>query len=142
VRDRVEQWSPKLTSWQNSTFGERIRPGVRACLVLAIALPPLFVATLYAFYFRAWLVLGHAPWPYHPDPKSFPFQGHRWLVLITAIQMLISPLALLAVVLFRPLTRREHVVVQRVGVAFATLYVLTIAFVRADPFRVLEWFLD
>jgi hypothetical protein len=65
-----------------------------------------------------------------------------WLVSITAIQMLTSPLALLAVVLFRPLTRREHVVVQRAGVAFATLYVLTIAFVRADPFRVLSWFLD
>jgi hypothetical protein len=63
-------------------------------------------------------------------------------VLLTAIQMLLSPLSLLGVVLFRPLTRHEHVVVQRVGVAFATVYVLTIAFVRADPFRVLEWFLD
>lgn len=112
------------------------------CLGFALALPLIFLLALYGYYVRARLVLGVWPYPYHPDPKSLGFVVHHVLVPLSAVQMLISPLALLGVIAFRPLTAHERSIVQRVGVAFATLYVLTIALVRADPGRVLEWFLD
>lgn len=118
------------------------RRGVIACLATALALPPLFLATLYGFAARARLALGRWPAPHHPDPKDLGFDLHHGAVLVALLAMLASPLALLTVAALRPLRPCEARYVQRAGTAFATLFVLAIAFTRADPWRVLAWLMD
>ena len=128
-----------LANSLDSTTEQPVRRGVRVCL----ALPPLFLVSLYGLYLRARLALGVWPRPYHPDPKDLAFYGeHAFLVHGSAIAMLLSPLAFLVVQSFRPFAPRERRVVRRTGAAFAVLYVLTIVFARADPWHVLTWFLD
>jgi hypothetical protein len=118
----------------------QLRKPVTVCLAAALALPLTFPIALYSFALRARLALGYWPSPYHPDPKDLGFDIHYLVVIGSIMVMLLSPLVLLAVVAFRPLSFRERSYVQRVGMPFATLYVLMIVFARSST--MLSWFFD
>jgi hypothetical protein len=118
----------------------QLRKPVTVCLAAALTLPLTFPIALYSFALRARLALGYWPSPYRPDPKDLGFDIHSYVVIASILLMLLSPLALLAVVAFRPLSARERRYVQRIGVPFATLYVLTIVFARSST--TLTWFVD
>jgi hypothetical protein len=106
---------------------------------------PLFVLTvLYGQWLLSWSVLGHRPRPSIDDPKYI--DGASWMHDITAIAILgFCPVGLCAAVLntihFLRHQNPGFVLSVRLSLIL-TLWLGTILLLRADPGRVVDWWLD
>jgi hypothetical protein len=110
-------------------------------LLLAGAVYPLLWLNAFAlFVIRARLILGRWPSPYNPDPKDLGLSIHYgcllWgLVAIVAVGLLTFVGALVA-------RRFSKKVPWLLVILAAATPVLTILFIRWDPGRFMEWFMD
>ena len=107
--------------------------------------PVVLVASFYATWVVAWGMLGHMPRPSLDDPKYIS----GWLVVpynITMLLLIAFPAALAGGVFwtlwsvvqrkFRSLTTASALTL------LVALWIAAITFLRVDPWRVGDWFMD
>ena len=120
----------------------------RWMVVPAVALwayPLALVGMLYVTWAVAWTVLGHPPQPSADDPKSISL----WVDIpydITLVLIIGFPAGMIggaAVVTWTGMLRRARKLRIILGVAvLALVWAASIAFLRWDPWRIGEWFMD
>lgn len=109
---------------------------------LAWAYPFVLMSGFYGTWLAAWLVLGHIPRPSLDDPARISWivtilYGLTGLLLVAMLPALLIG-AMLKIFNFRyPLLRRF----LHFGL-FVMLWAVTILFLRWDPVRVIEWYMD
>jgi len=130
----------------NNTDPDRSSPGWLSLLtVVSWACPFLLVGSLYMTWAVAWVVLGHPPRPSADDPKSISF----WVDIpyaTTRLLLIVFPAAVIMGAILTVCFGMRHKA-RRVKIAVAVvvlvgLWVGTIAFLRWDPWRIGEWFMD
>ena len=100
---------------------------------------------LHATWLIAWGVLGHRPLPMIDDPKYISV----WVdvsYFITVLLLVAFPVAFLAgfpVILFSKPKRAGGVLkaTLRVG-SYLAIWAVTVLMLRADPMRIIYWFMD
>lgn len=107
--------------------------------------PCLLVTSLYGTWLVAWAVLGHQPVPSIDDPKYIsPIVSAPYFA--SAIVLMGFPpaflLGLILAVVFGISRRLRWTVICAMELGLAALWFATIAFVRWDPLRVMEWWID
>ena len=123
------------------------RPGV--LLVLLVGYPVAMLACLYATWLVAWVSLGHRPIPSLNDPKSIN-AAVSGCHLVTGLLLMFSlPMLLLNIggvivaAAWRVYTVRRIDLMAALFVAGPVLsWAATVVVLRADPGRVLYWFMD
>ena len=114
-------------------------------LVLAAAagLPLMLLAWLYTFALRAALFLGHWPSYNNPDPKNLPDEFHpqtEFLMSVIPIIVSVGVTCLFATLMSRFAPRSRRIVdALFAGILF---WFLSYMMIGADPFGVLNWFMD
>jgi hypothetical protein len=109
----------------------------------ATALPLMLLAWLYTFALRAALFLGHWPSYNNPDPRNLPDEFHpqtEFLMSVIPIVVSVFMTCLFATLMARLAPRSRRIVdAVFVGIFFGFLSYMMLG---ADPFGVLNWFLD
>lgn len=114
-------------------------------LANATALYPLFLlGSLYGQWLVSWWILGHRPRPSLDDPKDLV--GASWLcdgnvLALVGFVPMVGATALLNTVFF--CAHREpslRLCLRILGIL--GLWIGTLLFLRADPWRVVEWLVD
>ncbi|MEO1618299.1 MAG: hypothetical protein AAFV88_20780 [Planctomycetota bacterium] len=138
----VEQ-KPQL-GWSHSRFALPYRLGA---WLIALLYPVWLLGSFYLTWLIAWSVLGHRPRPMLDDPTSVGgiatiayYLSGLMLLLMPAL----APLGLAASAYCPFLLRRRARLVWRVSFAllYVAIFIATIALLRADPGRVVEWWFD
>lgn len=106
---------------------------------------PLFVvACLYVEWFLAWTLLGHAPRPSIDDPKFIPgASSMHWVTLVAFVSLFpiaVAGLAVNALYVARDRFRWSRLAARWLGVI--ALVAGAIVWMRWDPWRVVDWWLD
>lgn len=107
---------------------------------------PIFALMLiYIYFFSSHLVLGYWPTPYHPDPKTKILQDSIGILYsITIYSLHFSFYSIIGYILFIPyriLYYKESDIVAKVLIWLIN-WGIVIAWFKADPSRVIEWYFD
>ncbi len=125
------------------------KPGLSKCwLVLTVATwlyPVVLIASFYATWVIAWGMLGHMPRPSLDDPKYIS----GWVVVphdITTLLMIAFPGALAGGVFWTVWSgvqrKLRNLTTASALTLLITLWIAAITFLRVDPLRVGDWFMD
>lgn len=126
-------------------LGPRVRWFLSAMFWAGWLYPPLWVASPYVAWLVAWLVLGYRPQPYLDDPKYIApvVDVFYWLAML---MMIVMPAAFMlgvtAIGLHIVQKRRPLSTAALLGTLFIALWAMAILFLRWDPLRVGDWFMD
>ena len=139
------QTAESSTSPSHDAPAESVRSHrLAAAARLSLLFPLVVLASFYAEWLLASLVLGHPPRPSMDDPMDVP--GMNWLHVGTGVALLaMLPMGLVALALntyeasSRGLSGR---VAGRRAVLVLALLAGAIAWMRWDPGRVMEWWWD
>ncbi len=108
--------------------------------VIIVAAGVGYLALFYSFVLRARLALGYWPQPYQPDPKELGFGIHYMAALLGLPLWMVSPLAVLLLVILLPRSERRHAAAP--VLVFALTYLAAWLVLRADPGAFVSWFAD
>jgi hypothetical protein len=121
--------------------------GLLAPVGTALCLYPLIlVGALYATWFTAWAILGHRPVPSLDDPRSISRAVDvPYFVFFPLLLGMFPALGLhvaVVIVLMVADLRKRRARGAALALVAATLWAGAILFLRADPWRVGEWYMD
>lgn len=118
---------------------------MNAVLTYILGFPLMLPAALYVTWFSGRLALGHWPRPSLDDPKDIGGITGVLYIIAGIVQMIGFPVFLtltgfvLWFGLFRQQGRRTYIIY---ACAAAALMILAVLFIRSDPNRVGEWYMD
>ncbi|MEL6110042.1 MAG: hypothetical protein AAFU85_28860 [Planctomycetota bacterium] len=106
------------------------------------AYPLVLVAALYATWLIAWIALGHPPRPSLDDPSSISW-GVDLFYYPTGLVLAGAPgAALLGITVQLCNPARSISGRGMMAVLLIAFWTLVVAFIRLDPFQVMNWFMD
>lgn len=131
---------------RTSRLGHKL---VGALALGAFAYPAILISSLYATWFAAWSALGHAPRPSLDDPKyigllvDVPY-AVTMAALMGGPAAIVLGLFLVPVMAARRSTGLPRRVLYGLGAvgALALMWVAALWFLRADPWEVVNWYMD
>jgi hypothetical protein len=110
--------------------------------LLAWCYPGLMMISFYGTWFIAWSVLGHMPRPSLDDPKCISIAVDISYVFAGLLLVGFPAAALLGVMLQLFFTDRSWPKKLSLSLVLVGVWIVTIAFLRWDPWSVTEWYMD
>ncbi len=103
-------------------------------------IPAIGLIIFWSFLIRARNYLGNWPYPYHPDPKSLPFDLHHYIAFVTLMLIPFSIIPWLIIYLPKkflfPKTKWFSLILHAVP------WIITLLYFFTDPGNFIEWFFD